>query len=176
GGGRQKDRRGRIDRTPDRGAGARGGRAGTQAAKGEGRQRRQDQGRRYHRAGEARQRRARSFGQHSSPRSRRLRPDQLSQPRPARRGDETAGEGELISFNQPRRFALTARASGVRGAIAAAGAVCLRMSRAAVASWSMTATSLPTEKLRSAISAIGLREKCSRGNPLSSTLEAGAPS
>ena len=55
----------------------------------------QDQGSRHDRAGKARQRCTRSCRDRQPPRPRRLRPDQLSQPRTARRGDAAAGEGWL---------------------------------------------------------------------------------
>ena len=53
------------------------------------------QGSRHDRAGKARQRRARPCRERQPPRSRRHRPDQLPQPRTARRGDAAAGEGRL---------------------------------------------------------------------------------
>ena len=77
---------------------------------------------------------------------------------------------------QPRRFALTAIASSTRCAITAASTDCLRVSRAAVASCSINPTNLAGLKLRSATSALGFREKCSRGNPLSSKADTGVPS
>ena len=58
--------------------------------------RRQDKRSRHDRAGEARQRCTRSCRDRQPPRPRRHRPDQLSQPRTARRGDAAAGEGGLI--------------------------------------------------------------------------------
>ena len=143
----QTHRRGRPQRAPGRGAGACRGRAGAQAAEGA---RRQGEGSRYGRAGEAGQRRARARGQRRSPRSRRHRADPLPQPRSARRDDAAAGDGLQISSAQPvfaapgrsssrtaahpLRFAFTAIDSSTRCAMAAASGACLRISSAAVAS------------------------------------------
>ena len=60
------------------------------------------QGSRHDRAGKARQRCARPCRDRQPPRSRRQRPDQLPQPRTARRGDATAGEGRLSHTSSPR--------------------------------------------------------------------------
>jgi len=58
---------------------------------------------------------------------------------------------------------LAAIDNNVRWAMADASEACLRMSSAAVPSWSMIPTSRAALKLRSAISTAPLREKCSRG-------------
>ncbi len=119
----------------------------------------------------------------------------LPRPRSARRDRAAAGQHRLkfviracaVSLaphndsvfklsRYPRRFAFTAIDSSVRCAITAASEACLRMSSAAAASCSMTATSRAALKLRSAVSTLALREKCSRGKPLSSKVETGVPS
>ena len=78
------------------------------------RDRRQGKGPRHDRPGEARQRRARPQGHRQSPRPRRLRADQLPQPRSARRGDEAAGEGRALEVIPALTFTLRSREAASR--------------------------------------------------------------
>src|SRR5437868_7894455 len=89
-----------------------------------------------------------------------------------RRDDREEG----LAQTHPLRFAFAAIDNSARWAITAASAGCLRISSAAVASCSMITTKRAALQLRSAVSTFAFREKCRRGNPLSSNVDSRVPS
>ncbi len=162
-------RRGGPQCPAGRGAGACRGRAGAQAAEGA---RRQDQGHRHGSAGEAGQRRAGAQGCRQSSRSRRHRADQLPQPRTARRSHAQVGAGLLSLSSRIRRdreYRALRDGSGDRGLFA-------HVERCGPKLIDDRDKPRGVEIDAMRFRPSPFREKCSRGNPLSRTVDSGVPS